>query len=74
MLCCSVMSDSLQPLVDCSLPGSSVHRDSPGKSTGVGCHPLLQGNLPNRGMEPRSPTFKADSLPSEPPGKPLKMI
>ena len=22
----------------CSLPGSSVHGDSPGKSTGVGCH------------------------------------
>ena len=24
--------------VDCSLPGSSVHRGSPGKNTGVGCH------------------------------------
>ena len=24
------------------LPGSSVHRDSPGKNTGVGCHVLLQ--------------------------------
>ena len=23
---------------DCSLPGSSVHGDFPGKSTGVGCH------------------------------------
>ena len=28
--------------VDCSLPGSSVHRISPGKNTGVGCHFLLQ--------------------------------
>ena len=28
--------------MDCSLPGSSVHRDSPGKNTGVGCHALLQ--------------------------------
>ena len=29
--------------VDYSPPGSSVHEDSPGKSTGVGCHALLQG-------------------------------
>ena len=28
--------------VDCSLPGSSVHGDSPGKNSGVGCHALLQ--------------------------------
>ena len=28
---------------DSSPPGSSVHRDSPGKNTGVGCHALLQG-------------------------------
>ena len=27
----------------CGLPGSSVHGDSPGKSTGVGSHSLLQG-------------------------------
>ena len=26
-----------------SSPGSSVHGDSPGKNTGVGCHALLQG-------------------------------
>ena len=29
--------------MDCSPPGSSVLGDSPGKNTGVGCHPLLQG-------------------------------
>ena len=28
--------------MDCSPPGSSVHEDSPGKNTGVGCHFLLQ--------------------------------
>ena len=28
---------------ECSPPGSSVHGDSPGKNTGVGCHALLQG-------------------------------
>ena len=32
-----------------SPPGSSVHGDSPGKNTGVCCHALLQGNLPNPG-------------------------
>ena len=41
------MSDSLEP-VDCSSPGSSVHGDSPGKNTGVGCHVLLQGIFPPR--------------------------
>ena len=29
--------------MDCSLQGSSVHEDSPGKNTGVGCQFLLQG-------------------------------
>ena len=29
--------------MDCSLPGSSVHGDSPGKNSGVGCHFLLPG-------------------------------
>ena len=33
----------LHPM-DCSLPSSSVHSDSPGKNTGVGCHSLLQGS------------------------------
>ena len=27
-------------------------------------------DLPNPGIEPRSPALQADSLPSEPPGKP----
>ena len=29
--------------MDCSLPGCSVHGDSPGKNTGVGCHAFHQG-------------------------------
>ena len=33
----------------CSPPGSSVHRDSPGKNTAVGCHALLQGIFPTQG-------------------------
>ena len=35
--------------MDCSPPGSSVHGDSPGKNTGVGCHALLQGTFPTQG-------------------------
>ena len=40
----SIMYDSLfcDPM-DYTPPGSSVHGDSPGKNTGVGCHALLQG-------------------------------
>ena len=34
---------------------------------------LLQGNLPNQGVEPRSPALQADSLVSEPSGKPPKL-
>ena len=29
------------------------------------------GDLPDPGIEPRSPTLQADTLPSEPPGKPI---
>ena len=36
--------------VDCSPPGSSVHGDSPGNSTGVGCHALLQGIFQTQGL------------------------
>ena len=35
--------------MDCSPPGSPVHGYSPGKSTGVGCHFLLQGIFPTQG-------------------------
>ena len=34
---------------DRSPPGSSVHGDSPGKNTGVGCHALLQEIFPTQG-------------------------
>ena len=55
----SVMSDSIDH-VECSLPGSSVHRDSPGKSTGVGCQGIiwganLQGIIPTQGLNPGFP-------------------
>ena len=44
----SVMSDSLRP----HGPGSSVHRDSPGKNTRVGCRALLQGIFSTQGWNP----------------------
>ena len=53
----------------CSPPGSSVHGDSPGENTGVGCHALLQGS-----SQPRDRTqvshIAGEFLLSEPPGKP----
>ena len=36
--------------MDCSLPDFSIHRDSPGKNTEVGCHALLQGIFSNQGL------------------------
>ena len=38
--------------VDYSQPGCSVHGDSSGKNTGVGCHAFLQGILPTQGSNP----------------------
>ena len=34
--------------MNCSPPGSSVHGNSPGKNTEVGCHFLLQGIFPTQ--------------------------
>ena len=39
---CLILCDPM----DYSPPGFSVHGDSPGKNTGVGCHFLLQGIIP----------------------------
>ena len=52
--------------IDCSPPGSSVHGDSTGNNTGVGCCALLQGNILDPGiktMSPVSPALQVDSLP-----------
>ena len=70
------MSHSCSP-VDCSPPGPSVHGDSPGKNTGVGCQFLLQGIFPTPESNPGllhcslSPELQADCSPTEPPGKPF---
>ena len=39
----------------------------------VGCHSLLQGMLPDPGIERRCPALLEDSLPFEPPGEPLML-
>ena len=58
---CAVGTQSCLTLwdpMDCSLPGSSVHGDSPGKNTGVGCCAPLHA-LPDPGIEPISPKSPA---------------
>ena len=66
----SIMPDSCNPM-DCSPPGSSVHEDSSGRSTGVELPCPPPGHLPNPGTKPRSPALQEASLPAKPPGKPL---
>ena len=64
--------------MDYSPPSSFVHGDSPGKNTGVGCHALLQQDLPDPGIEPfsfMSPTLAGEFfLPLVPPGSLLNHI
>jgi len=56
--------------MDCSLPGSSVHRIFQARILEWVAVPS-PGDLPNPGIKPRSPAWQADSFPeSEPPGKP----
>ena len=47
----------------CSPPSSSLHGDSPGKMTGVGCHALLQGIFLTQGLN-------SGFFTTEPPGEP----
>ena len=41
--------------MDCSPPGSFIHGDSPGKSTGVVCQALFQGICTTQGSNPGLP-------------------
>ena len=71
MLSHSVVSDSLQLHL--------AHQDPCpwnflGKNSGVGCHSLLQGNLPTPGMEPgslMSPALAGGFSTTAPPGNPF---
>ena len=60
-------SESFSVMSDFVTPWNSL-----GQNTGVGSLSLLQGNLPNPGIEPRFPSLQTDSLPAEPQGKPKK--
>ena len=53
--------------MDSSPPGSSVHGILQARILETFTSP---GDLPDPGIEPRSPALWADSLLSEPPGKP----
>ena len=60
--------------MDCSPPGSFVRGIFQARNTGVGCHFLLRGNLPNPGIEPMSPsapTLTSGLFTTEPLGKPV---
>ena len=64
---CQILHDPM----GCSPPGSSVHGILQARiHPGVGCHALLQEIFLTQGLNPGSPALQADSLPSEPPGKP----
>ena len=64
----SVVSDSLW------LSGLYSSWNSPGQNTGMASLSLLQEDLPNPGIKPRSSTLQADSLPVEPQGKPKSCL
>ena len=71
---CLTLSDP----TDCSPPGSSVHGIFQARILEWVAIPFSRGssqllNLPNE-IEPQSPSLQADSLPSEPPQKPLRSI
>ena len=61
------MSSFATPM-DCSLPGSSVDGILQARMLEVVAIP---GGLPDPGTEPRFPVLQADSLMTEPPGKPI---
>ena len=67
------LSQTLYNTMNGSLPGSSVHWDSPGKNTEVGCHFLLQGIFVTQGSKLHLLhllPWQLNSLPLVPPGEP----
>ena len=58
--------------MDCSPPGSSVHGILQAIIVEGLPFPSL-GDLPDPGVKPQSPELQADSLQSEPPGKPISI-
>ena len=56
--------------IDHSPPGSSVRRILQARILEWVAISFSRGQLPDPGIEPKSPGLQADSLPSEPSGKP----
>ena len=54
-LMCLITQSTLCNPMDCIPPGFSVHGDSPGNHTGMGCHALFQGIFPTQGLSPGLP-------------------
>ena len=63
-------SESRSVMSDSATHGLYSPWNSLGQNVGMGSLFLTPGDLPNPRIKPRSPTLQADSLPSEPPGKP----
>ena len=61
---------TLCDLMDYSPPDSSVHGNSPGKDTGVGCHALLQGIFSTQRSNPCLLHWQANFLPLRHQGSP----
>ena len=67
LACCSPWS--------CKVSDMMSNWTTAGKNTGMGCHALLQGIFPIQGLNwGLNPTWHADSLPAELPGKPLGLL
>ena len=51
---CPILCNPMGP------PGPSVHRDSPGKNTGVGCHAILQDDKPRQHIKKQRHYFATE--------------
>ena len=77
LCCCCLLLLSLLSCVqlfcdpmDCSPPGSSVHRISQARITEMGCHFLLQRIFPTQGSNPHLMHWQTDSMTLRHPGSP----
>ena len=66
-------SPTLGDPMNCSPPGSSVHGILQARMPEWGYYSPSPGDLSLPGIQPGSPAFQADSLPTEPPGKIFKL-
>ena len=75
VIVCALVAQSCLTLcdpMDCSSPGFSIHGILQTSILEWVAIPFSSGS--SEGIEPRYPTLQADSLPCEPPGKPLSVL